>query len=157
MGWQQTEGLQEATALLTSLPVKPTQQYLILSPCQCEDTSFKPSAAEEHLLTALLLGTCGAFLLPLTNAAEVFTIPQVAHHHACLHEHQTALSELSHHSGFSLATQGMQPPPCPALSDQWEGDHLAACWIHDTRHQEGGASCYHQATVLDKDLIYNEG
>lgn len=82
------------------------------------------SKEEDLPIAALLLGIYGAFTLPLINAAELFTIPQAIHHHARLHEHQTALTELSHRCDFSLAAQRSQQLPNPALQAQWQADRF---------------------------------
>lgn len=131
MGHQQTRGClrpvpKEPQHCFASLSIKPTKQSLIISRYQNDERYFKHSySREEDLPTAaLILGIYGAFMLPLINAAELFTTSQVAHHHACLHEHQTALTELTHRCDFSLAAQRSQQLPNPALHDQWQADRF---------------------------------
>lgn len=46
---------------------------------------------------------CGAFMLPLINPAELFTVPQAAHHHKHPHAQQTAVTQLSNRCAFSQA------------------------------------------------------
>lgn len=52
--------------------------------------------AEDRPTAAHPLGIYGDLMLPLINAPELLTPPQAARHRACPHEHQTALTELSH-------------------------------------------------------------
>lgn len=48
---------------------------------------------------------CGAFMLPLINPAELFTVPQAAHHHKHPHAQQAAVTQLSNRCDFSQAPQ----------------------------------------------------
>lgn len=44
-------------------------------------------------------------MLPLINPAELFTVPQAAHHHKHPHAQQAAVTQLSNRCDFSQAPQ----------------------------------------------------
>lgn len=86
---------------LTCLSVQPTyritkMQKYALSTQQHRRGSSYCSSPIRH---------CGAFMLPLINPAELFTVPQAAHHHKHPHAQQAAVTQLSNRCDFSQAPQ----------------------------------------------------
>lgn len=94
---------------------------------------------------------CGAFMLPLINPAELFTVPQAAHHHKHPHAQQAAVTQLRNRCDFSQAPQEPAAtagsPACPARGS--DGAAGSARRVAGRGHGEGHSSDWaHRPSAL---------